>query len=132
MKTTLMAAAFAAALGLSAAPAEAQRYHDRDYRDARHYVQHPYARRSAQQLHQIRFQLRNGERRGLITRWEARRIAPELRRTQRLRARYLQSRGLSRWEARDLRRRIQDLRYEVHRALTNRARYDDRGYRGWR
>ena len=130
MKTIVATAAFAAIVLGAAAPAAAQSFSaariERGYS-----FQSPYVRESDRQLDRLRYQLRNGIRRGAITSWEARRLRPELRSLQRLRIHYIRSRGMSRWEAYDLRRRINNFRVDLNRALHNRRGHAHRRAFRW-
>ena len=126
MKTTLSALALVLALG-AAAPASAQDYRG-GYRPAHYDYDHPYAERSDRQLDRLHYLMRDGARSGAIDRGEARRLFSEFRFLEDLRVRYIRTRGgMSEWEARDLRERMRELRFEVRDAL-----WDGRGYgRSW-
>jgi hypothetical protein len=91
-----------------------------------------YANRSARQLQQLRLQVRQGIRYGVISNWEARRLYGRIHEVENLRYFYLRSRGgMSPWEARDLNGRIQQLRFEIRREFwdgRSYSRFDDRGF----
>jgi hypothetical protein len=126
MKTTISALALALAPGV-AAPANAQDYRS-GHRQAHYDYDHPYVERSDRQLDRLHYLMRDGVRSGAIDRHEDRQLFSEFRFLERLRVRYIRTRGgMSDWEARDLRERVRELRFEVRDAL-----WDGRGYgRSW-
>ena len=120
MKTLLASVAAVAALTAVAAPAAAQPYgarHDRGYDDA--------GSVNGRQA-MIERQIERGVRTGQLTGREAARLQDEFRDIQRLEARYRWN-GLSRAEAIDLDRRLDDLQVNVRMA----RRDDDRRRYGY-
>lgn len=118
MKVLLASIAALGALTM-AAPANAQegRYGSGYSVSFNRYDGQSYAQRSDRQLDRLANHIHQGRREGALTRAEHRSLFRDLIETQQLRRQYLRTRGLSRWEARDLQERIADLRRDLRRSM---------------
>ena len=126
MRKFLIPALLIGATAITATPAAAQYRNDHrnDYRnDYRADQRYRSDDRIDHQLRQIEERIRHAARNGAITRREADRLLRQADQLDRLEDRYSRN-GLTQWEARDLRNRLQQLRAQL------RFERQD-GRRGW-
>lgn len=133
MRKFLISAALAASTLVAAAPAAAQYYPPQPHGNAYGYNgNYGQVRRLDARIDALQRQIRNLDRRNILSNREADRLRRESNNLER-QLRYAARNGLNGWEANDLERRIYRLEARMHREARDGNGWNNRGYyqAGW-